>query len=246
MASWDNAGSSTAVTLVSGSFKCSSSTAASVFADVLVIESKVRPRVRLILMDVLLVFNATAAGTDVDPFIIVNATVVLVLGLEVARGSSRPEPGSEPGLLWTSPFGPAGLEPRALPGSDPGLLLAGLGVGDSIKEGDKSARADFELDRTGPGLEESEPALTSGLGLALKLAKLGLLSLDPDRQVPETDPTRSILEPDATREGLEEEERVEPGLDLEKTLELELGFNAEPCLKLGLVLRFELALESEV
>lgn len=89
-------------------------------------------------------------------------------------------PGVEPGLLWTSRFSPR--DPRLLPGPDPGLLFAELGLGESVEGEDKSARADLELTRTGPALEESEVASGSGLGLLALISVAVLesrLSLEP-------------------------------------------------------------------
>lgn len=154
-------------------------------------------------------------------------------------------PGAEPGLLWTPLFAAAGPEPRLLPGPDPGLLIVELVLGESANEEDKAERADdFEVDWTGLGFEESEPALESGLGLTQGIVVLMLSSLDPYRPVREddgeTDPTRPILEPEVTRDSLEVE-RVGRGLDLERTSELEPRSNSEPGFKLVL----KLALESE-
>lgn len=60
-----------------------------------------RPRVRLIFWGVLLEFistatDPTAAVSVADPPLVVKETVVLVLGLEVARGASGPEIRPEP------------------------------------------------------------------------------------------------------------------------------------------------------
>lgn len=105
----DTTGPPAAATLVSSDFKSSSLSAAPVFTDVLVIESKVRPRIRLVLWGVSLFFvstatDPTAAGSGVEPPLFVKPTVVLVLGLEVARGASLPEPANRNQMLETDSF----------------------------------------------------------------------------------------------------------------------------------------------
>lgn len=142
-------------------------------------------------------------------------------------------PGAKLGLLWPSLLG---SQLRPLPGPDPGLLLAEPGLGESVKEVEKSTRVDFALDRTGPGLEESELAFGSEPGLAPVPVVLRWLSLVPDRLVleddGEMDAAGSTLEPEATREALEMDG---VGLGLS---EVELNFNSDPGLQLEPVLRF--------
>lgn len=61
-----------------------------VFGKALETESKVRPRVRAVLL------GLVSTGSGVDPPLTVKATVVLVLGLESAR---EPEPANRKQIL---------------------------------------------------------------------------------------------------------------------------------------------------
>ena len=101
---WDNTEPPKVVILLLGPFNCSFSSTVSVFADVLVMESKVRPRVRQVIWDGLtgcVSMSTGAVGSVFDPSFVFEATGVLDLGLEVARGAKRPgmTPGSEKEIL---------------------------------------------------------------------------------------------------------------------------------------------------